>query len=59
MCAQYEVISSSDLVLLLIADAAQAETYQKIFDAMKPGATLGAPESPSFREFLSLSLSVC
>ncbi|CEM25462.1 unnamed protein product [Vitrella brassicaformis CCMP3155] len=37
----YDVISSSDLVLLLIADAAQAENYQQIFKAMKPGATLG------------------
>lgn len=37
----YEVISSSDLVILLISDAAQAELYFKIFDALKPGATLG------------------
>lgn len=37
----YEVISQSDLVLLLIADAAQANEYEKIFKAMRPGSTLG------------------
>lgn len=37
----YEVIGESDLVLLLIADGAQAKNYQKIFDAIRPGATLG------------------
>jgi ketol-acid reductoisomerase len=37
----FEVIRSSDLVLLLIADAAQAELYPQIFEALKPGATLG------------------
>ncbi len=37
----YEVIRGSDLVLLLIADAAQAEEYEKIFAAIRPGATLG------------------
>lgn len=37
----YEVIKESDLVLLLIADAAQAEQYQEIFAALRPGATLG------------------
>lgn len=37
----YEVIAESDLVLLLIADAAQAEQYEQIFAAMRPGATLG------------------
>ena len=37
----FDVIASSDLVLLLIADAAQAELYQQVFDALKPGATLG------------------
>lgn len=35
------VISESDLVLLLISDAAQAQIYKSVFDAMKPGATLG------------------
>jgi len=38
---QYEVIADSDLVILLISDAAQAENYQEIFKALKPGATLG------------------
>lgn len=36
-----EVISESDLVILLISDAAQANTYKEVFRAMKPGATLG------------------
>ncbi|NDD67435.1 ketol-acid reductoisomerase, partial [bacterium] len=35
------VIRSSDLVLLLISDAAQAMIYQDILAAIKPGATLG------------------
>mmetsp|Transcript_4252 Transcript_4252/g.6289 ORF Transcript_4252/g.6289 Transcript_4252/m.6289 type:complete len:546 (+) Transcript_4252:50-1687(+) len=37
----FEVISQSDLVILLISDAAQAKLYKDIFKAMKPGATLG------------------
>ncbi|NMG05837.1 ketol-acid reductoisomerase [Brasilonema sp. UFV-L1] len=37
----YEVISESDLSILLISDAAQAENYQQIFEAIRPGATLG------------------
>ncbi len=37
----YEVISESDLVILLIADAAQAENYEKISQAIKKGAILG------------------
>jgi ketol-acid reductoisomerase len=37
----FDVIATSDLVLLLIADAAQAELYPEVFKAMKPGATLG------------------
>ncbi len=37
----YEVISSSDMVVLLISDAAQAENYKEIFANMKDGATLG------------------
>ncbi|MBT7088085.1 ketol-acid reductoisomerase, partial [bacterium] len=37
----YEVIAESDLTLLLIADAAQAQNYEKIFKALKPGSTLG------------------
>lgn len=35
------VIQNSELVILLISDAAQAEHYREIFAAMKPGATLG------------------
>lgn len=37
----FQVIRESDLVLLLISDAAQAELYGKVFEALKPGATLG------------------
>jgi ketol-acid reductoisomerase len=37
----FDVIGKSDLVMLLISDAAQANLYKKVFDAMKPGATLG------------------
>ena len=37
----YEVIKKSDLVILLISDAAQATLYKEIFAALKPGATLG------------------
>uniref|UniRef100_A0A0D6QTV5 Ketol-acid reductoisomerase, chloroplastic n=1 Tax=Araucaria cunninghamii TaxID=56994 RepID=A0A0D6QTV5_ARACU len=36
-----ETVSGSDLILLLISDAAQADNYQKIFDAMKPNSILG------------------
>lgn len=37
----YDVIRESDMVLLLISDAAQAENYKQIFAAIRPGATLG------------------
>ncbi|MFN8559454.1 MAG: ketol-acid reductoisomerase [Dehalococcoidia bacterium] len=37
----FDVIRESDLVLLLISDAAQAQEYQQIFAALRPGATLG------------------
>lgn len=37
----YEVIGHSDLVLLLISDAAQVECFDAIMHALKPGATLG------------------
>jgi ketol-acid reductoisomerase len=37
----FSVIKGSDLVILLISDAAQAKLYKEIFAAMKPGATLG------------------
>ena len=37
----YDVIAESDLVLLLISDAAAAHSYKDVFKAMKPGATLG------------------
>ncbi|HXI58210.1 MAG TPA: ketol-acid reductoisomerase, partial [Polyangia bacterium] len=35
------VVRESDLVLLLIADAAQAELYPQVFENLRPGATLG------------------
>lgn len=37
----FDTVSSSDLVILLISDAAQAKLYPRILAAMKPGATLG------------------
>jgi len=37
----YKVIGESDLVMLLISDAACAKLYKDVFAAMKPGATLG------------------
>jgi ketol-acid reductoisomerase len=37
----YAVIADSDLVVLLISDAAAAMCYKEVFAAMKSGATLG------------------
>ncbi|THG17667.1 hypothetical protein TEA_014776 [Camellia sinensis var. sinensis] len=37
----WETITGSDLVLLLISDAAQADDYEKIFCHMKPNSILG------------------
>lgn len=37
----FDVISKSDMVILLISDAAQSKLYPRILAAMKPGATLG------------------
>jgi ketol-acid reductoisomerase len=37
----FDVIGGSDLVLVLISDAAQAQLYPKIFAALRPGTTLG------------------
>ena len=37
----FQVVRESDLVLLLISDAAQAELYQQVFANLKPGATFG------------------
>src|SRR5687767_10477880 len=37
----FEVVRESELVLLLISDAAQAELFGKVFEAMRPGTTLG------------------
>ncbi|QIQ01034.1 ketol-acid reductoisomerase [Streptomyces liangshanensis] len=37
----YEVIAASDMVLLLISDAAQAEYHRELLAALRPGATLG------------------
>ncbi len=37
----WSVIKESDMVLLLISDGAQVENYKKVFETIKPGATLG------------------
>jgi len=37
----FEVVRESDLVLLLISDAAQVELYERVFESLRPGATLG------------------
>ena len=37
----FEVIRESDLVLLLISDAAQVELFEEVFESLRPGATLG------------------
>ena len=37
----FEVIKESDLVLLLISDAAQSQLYSQVFEAIQPGKTLG------------------
>ncbi len=37
----FAVVAESDLVLLLISDAAQAELFGRIFETIRPGATLG------------------
>ena len=37
----FDVIRESDMVLLLISDAAQAEQFREILGALMPGATLG------------------
>lgn len=37
----FEVIKESDIVLLLISDAAQSQLYPQVFEAIRPGATLG------------------
>ncbi|CAL9751086.1 unnamed protein product [Musa acuminata subsp. burmannicoides] len=37
----WETVSGSDLLLLLISDAAQADNYEKVFSHMKPNSILG------------------
>lgn len=37
----WDVIANSDMLLLLISDAAQAQIYKKLFATLKPGSTLG------------------
>jgi ketol-acid reductoisomerase len=37
----FAVIKASDLTILLISDAAQAQLYPQIFKALRPGSTLG------------------
>ncbi len=36
-----EVVAESDIVILLISDAAQTQLYPEIFKTIRPGATLG------------------
>jgi ketol-acid reductoisomerase len=37
----FDVIKESELVLLLISDAAQSESFGKVFELLRPGTTLG------------------
>lgn len=37
----FDVVAASDLVLLLISDASQAQLFREIFARIRPGATLG------------------
>lgn len=37
----FETVRESDLVIILISDAAQSKIYKEIFANLKPGATLG------------------
>ena len=37
----YDIISQSDMVLYLVSDYAQVDTYTELFKHMKPGSTLG------------------
>lgn len=63
-----EIIGQSELVLLLISDAAQADNYKEILAAMKPGAVLGLShgfllghldsEGDAFRSDISV-IAVC
>jgi len=40
LCSVEEVLRESDLVLLLVSDAAQAQLYEEIFEHLSPGTTL-------------------
>jgi len=37
----YDVVRKSDMILYLVSDSAQVETYNELFKHIKPGATLG------------------
>src|SRR6476620_11080671 len=41
LAEMFTVVAESDLVMLLIADAAQVAPHEQIFEKMRPGATLG------------------
>jgi ketol-acid reductoisomerase len=41
MGEMFAVVKESDITLLLIADAAQAELHTRVFEALRPGSTLG------------------
>src|SRR5262249_33103019 len=37
----FQVVAESDMVLLRISDASQAELYREVFERLRPGTTLG------------------
>lgn len=41
LAEMFAVVAESDLVILLVSDAAQAEIFEDVFAKLKPGATLG------------------
>lgn len=53
----YSVIQKSDLVILLISDAACAELYEQVFQAMKSGATLGLSHGFLLRHMYNVGAS--
>ncbi len=54
----FKVIAESDLVILLISDAAQVEHYERIFATMKHGAMLGLSHGFLLGYFDSLGFRV-
>ncbi|THG01503.1 hypothetical protein TEA_022294 [Camellia sinensis var. sinensis] len=54
----WETIFGSDLVLLLISDAAQADNYEEIFTHMKPNSILGLSHGFLLGHLQSMGLDV-